>query len=107
MINSDKRYRIFARDFFTCQLCGATGQEKLTLAHRIKSGKGTEEMIAKYFRMVHKKELSKKEIDWIIDDEDNLVTACRGSCNDHFNIFFDPVKSVEILNLIARKKNII
>ena len=62
----------------------------MSLAHRIKSGKGTEEYIRKYIIRKHNKYLTKRQIDEIIDSRLNLVTACRGKCNDSFNTFNNP-----------------
>lgn len=107
MIDSQKRYEIFARDFFQCRRCGATGQEKLTLAHRIKSGVGSEEFLIKYFEAVYNISLQKKQARDILDHELNLVTACRGKCNDSMNIFFNPVKSVDLIKRIAEDLKII
>jgi 5-methylcytosine-specific restriction endonuclease McrA len=107
MIDSQKRYEIFSRDFFTCQRCGATGQEKLTLAHRIKSGVGSEEFLIKYFEAVYNISLQKKQARDILDHQFNLVTACSGRCNDSYNIFFKPNEMNELIYKIAKDLKII
>lgn len=105
MITGDYRYKLFARDFFTCQACGATNRGQLTLAHRIKSGSGSEQYIKAFIRLNYKIEASKRMIDSIIDHEYNLTTACAGRCNSLFNIFFDPMARDMLLHTII--KNII
>jgi len=82
------RYNIFSRDFFTCQKCGATGHEKLSMAHRIKSGKQSQNYIIQFIYDEYDVMINKKQADEILYNEKNLVTACRGNCNDSFNIFY-------------------
>jgi len=106
MIDNEKYQRIMARDNYTCMRCGKTGIG-LELAHRVKRGKGTAETLVKYFRQAYQKELSKKECEDIIDDDDNLVVACSGSCNSSYNIFFRPIEAVELIEKIGIKKGII
>lgn len=107
MIDSQKRYEIFSRDFFICQRCGSIGQDKLTLAHRIKSGVGSEEYLIKYFDAIYNISLQKKQARDILDHEFNLVTACSGNCNDSFNIFFKPNEMNGLIYRIANDLKII
>ncbi len=98
MITSEFRYRIFARDFFTCKACGAPNRGQLSIAHRIKSGSGT----VKYIKRLYPG-LTAKQIDNIIDHPDNLITACRGKCNDSQNVFYKPEIRDELLKSIYIK----
>jgi len=43
----------------------------------------------------------------ILDDPDNLVTACSGSCNDSQNIFFNPVERDKLMDKILQKRGFI
>jgi len=100
MITSDKRLKVFARDEYLCQVCGkhisANGSPQL--AHRIKSGKGSQNHITAYIWNKYQKDRSAKwATDFIIDSELNLMSTCSLDCNSRCNIFF---KSIERDNLI-------
>ena len=82
-------------------------QSKLSLAHRIKQGVQSEKFIYKYMIEHYNLDLSNKQIKQIIHHPENLVVACRGACNDSFNIFYKPVERNELLEKIIDKLNLI
>ena len=91
------RKAIFKRDSFTCQACGATDHH-ITMAHRIKQGEGSIKYIKKYAIMKFQRELTTDQIDMIINNPRNVVTACTGACNDSFNIFNKEVIRNQLLD---------
>ncbi len=103
-MRENKRYEIFARDFFTCQRCGKTGIG-LTVAHKIKRGVGSQEWLISYMlkncEILHVKKSTAEDI---LDDPDNLVTACFGRCNDSYNIFHKLAQRDELINGILKKR---
>lgn len=101
-MKSETRVKIMIRDFFTCQKCyKMPGMSGLQIAHRIKSGKGTEKYIQFYLETVQHQEWLLKEIrEQIIDHPLNLVSTCSLSCNDSFNIFNNPEERDKLINEI-------
>jgi 5-methylcytosine-specific restriction endonuclease McrA len=98
-MNRETRMKVIIRDMYTCQVCGK--QPSLTglqIAHRIKSGKGTEKYIQFFLESVCHKELFLKEIrEQIIDHPKNLVTTCSLRCNDACNIFNNQVERDKLI----------
>lgn len=92
------RFEIFQRDGFTCQCCGYFGNmSNLSVAHRIKQGKGTLNFIKKFLAKNNIYYNNSFITDNMINHEKNVVVACRGACNDSFNIFFNPVERDKLL----------
>lgn len=100
------RNAIFKRDKYTCQECGATDHH-ITMAHRIKQGEGTVKYIRKYAIMEFQLELTDDQIDLVINNPYNVVTACAGACNDSFNIFNDPVSRDSLLEKMLRSLDLV
>lgn len=104
MINiSEIRKKVFARDMFTCRRCGNRKQSVLSMAHRIKSGKGSVNYIKKYMMNNFRFSITKQEVQTILYHADNLIVACRGNCNDSYNIFNQPVNRDRLMIAIFRK----
>jgi hypothetical protein len=103
-MTQEQRYRIAARDFFSCQKCGKAVGTNGQVAHRIKQGKGSEKYIQNY--LIQNYEIFKK-LSWIreniIDNGMNVVYCCSLQCNDSFNIFNKPVERDELLEKIIKK----
>lgn len=108
-MTEEDRLRIFSRDSYTCQECGATpGVGGLQIAHRIRQGKGKKNGTVKWIKselfqrtlFIYSDKWIKKNI---IDHPDNLVTTCSLKCNAKMNIFFNPVKRDKLLNQIIKK----
>lgn len=101
-MKSEVRKQVLIRDFFSCQRCGKSpGVNGLQIAHRIKSGTGTEKYIQFYLETVQHQEWFLKDIrEKIIDHPLNLVTTCSLSCNDSFNIFNNPEERDRLINKI-------
>jgi len=108
LIDKEKYHAIFARDQYICQCCGKHVSTFNTpqIAHKIKSGKGSENHIASYIWEKYNKDRSKKWVkDYIIDNEMNLVSTCSLKCNDSFNIFFNPVERDALIDRIIEETN--
>lgn len=101
MVKHDIRNYVYTRDFFSCQKCG--GVENLGIAHRIKSGKGTQKYIKNFMISKYNITLNMMQVNQIINDPLNLILACNGDCNDSFNIFNKPVQRDELLQKIIYK----
>ena len=95
----DTRLLVYGRDGWMCQRCGSP--QNLTMAHKI--GKGNVDWVIKYSRR-HGLELTKTDAMQILNDPDNLVTACAGECNDFFNMAFKTVQAEHLLYMILRKQ---
>lgn len=104
-MTEEDRLRIFSRDGYKCQECGATpGISGLQIAHRIRKGKGSIQWISNELILKNIYGASDKFIrDYIINHPDNLVTTCSLKCNGKQNIFFNPVKRDKLLNQIIKK----
>lgn len=93
MITEEKRLNIFSRDRFTCP-CGNQIDKHGSpqIAHRIKSGVGSENYLMKFIWEEYRKDRGRRWVqDFVIDNELNLVSTCGLKCNDKENIFFKPV----------------
>lgn len=102
MITADKRLNIFVRDRFICP-CGNQIDKHGTpqLAHRIKSGKGSENYLMKFIWGEYQKDRGRRWVnEFIIDNELNLISCCSLKCNDNENIFFKPVARDELAKRI-------
>lgn len=95
------RQEIFEKYNYTCQCCGYFGDHsRLSIAHKIKQGKGTIKYIKNYFSDYN---FTDKHIkDNIINNEKNVTLACRGNCNDSFNLFYKPLQRDFLLDEIIR-----
>ena len=103
-MNKEKRYRVFTRDFFTCQNCGAfLPASQLQVAHRVRQDSSKNEtttvkMVQEFWAVHFNKTISKKYAkEKIIDNPLNTVTVCSLRCNSKFNIFFMPEEVKELL----------
>jgi len=101
-MNRETRMKVIIRDMYTCQRCQKQPSlAGLQIAHRIKSGSGTEKYIQNYLEEYHHVNLNKKEIiELIIDHPLNLVTTCSLRCNDSYNIFNNEVERDRLLTKI-------
>ena len=73
------------------------------MAHRIKSGKGSENYVISFIFHEYNETITKKEAKEILYDPENLITACRGNCNDSFNLFFKPLERDALIKKIYEK----
>ena len=94
----DQKLFIYERDNWQCQVCGNPNQSVLTIAHRIRQGKGTEKYLRKYLQT----NFSKNTIDEIVNNPLNMCLACAGACNSKVDITFNPVKVEKLLNEILK-----
>ena len=101
------KYEILIRDNFQCQCCGKVfPADKLQLAHRImqaRRSKLTLKYIQNYIKYQYNKDITLKQAEYILHDEDNLVTTCSLACNSHFNIWNNPVKRNKLVIKIYEK----
>ena len=94
-IDDEKQY-IYSRDNYCCQVCGNPNQSELTIAHRIRQGRNSTDMIKKWLT---KREI-KCNVETILHDPANLVLTCA-RCNSKVDISFNPVEVDRILRTIT------
>ena len=110
-MNRETRMKVIIRDMYTCQVCKSNPSlAGLQIAHRIKSGTGTEKYVQFFLENVLHQEWTRKEIrEMIIDHPMNLVTTCSLRCNDSVNIFNKPEERdrllVKIVEAIESRRN--
>lgn len=95
--------KVYDRYNNTCQKCGKIGNifsGYLSVAHRIAQNQTSEKHIRNYIFNKYSYELRKKDIDKIIHHKYNTVLACKGNCNDSFNIFYNPLKRDNLIEKI-------
>jgi hypothetical protein len=99
---SETRLSVYTRDNFQCQFknCHSLRYFNLQLAHRIGQGHGN--YIYKFILKEYGKDLTNKEIDKIINDEDNLQTSCAEH-NSNFNIGFKRKEAEALIKKIYEK----
>lgn len=108
-MNSETRDKVFMRDKFLCVVCGKHIQtyNSCQVAHKVKSGKGSEKHISAYIWNKYKKDRSHKWVSkYILDNEMNLSSVCSLSCNDAENIFFKPLKRDDLIDLIIEENQL-
>jgi len=107
-MNSEIRDSVFTRNNYRCEVCGLHVQHYNTMqvAHKIKSGKGSELHIMVYIWEKYRKDRSRKWVnDFILDNELNLSGVCSLKCNDSKNIFFKPLERDALIDKIIEETN--
>jgi len=105
-MNEETRKKVFSKGGFFCSVCGRPVKAAGTpqIAHKIKSGVGTENHIMSYIWNNYHKDRGRKFVqDHVINHELNLSPVCSLKCNDACNIFFDPVSRDALIDEILTK----
>jgi len=93
-MNHETRMKVIIRDMYTCVNCGKqVGLGRIQVAHKIRNGSGSIKWLQSFILNKDKKWLQEN----ILDNPMNLATTCSLYCNDSQNIFFDEIKSRQLV----------